>query len=1555
MNMTTHRSRKVPQTGRLRNLLLATTAFVAFSNIAQAQTWEWDGGVSTDWFEAGNWTPAVEPDGASDVFINNSANNSVLLDQGASVSSLHIGSGTGSDGKLNLISYGDINAQGFIGIGTDGGKGTVNATTDYYASFYGDSFNLGINGGIGELVISTLNPGGANVYANGAINIGTGGGNGKLTISGASDVNISGSSLNIGRGAGSTGVVEITASPNSSGLYGQLSSHDDRRVNIGKDGGNGTLKIDFGELPNRHKNMNAPEVAVGDGIGSEGLIHLLGSGKDPSGSSSSFSGFQSTHTFIGMNGGTGHAIIEDIGWAVNGGNHYIQPNSDTPSGIHIGYGAGSVGTVDILSGGKLSSAYYAYYDQSRTNSPAGIIIGEGGTGTVNVSGSNQYASSLLASGKGMIIGTDGGFGEVNVREGAEVASYDIRNYVSSPSEFPVVNEIGVNGGTGILSVIGAGSAGHFGDLKRNMYSEDDPGYGGTTGDLIVGASGNGTLVLSDGGTVNVGVVGVRDSSMGITLVKTIGNGIVYLGRDTGSNGTIVYGSLPGVAPTAVGILNADGIVFGQGSGSITFNHTDTNYQFDKPISGEGAFDVYAGTTWISRDNRVGFTHQRDVYDPNEGTFNIVDETFSDGFSGFTRLRGGTLGLANDGALGTSIIQGLADSTLIYGTDPVSGGGVNILNTMEINDGVELSLQTGAGIGATQAGIISGAGGFRKTGEGTLTLTADNTLTGQVTVAEGVLALSGDGEVSQAARVVTDATFDITNATDGASIRSLAGSGSVTLGAETLTITAADDTFSGVISGSGGLTLTGGTQTLSGDNTLTGEVSIEGGTLALSGNGEVSQAARVVADGTFDITNATDGASIRSLAGNGSVTLGAETLTITAADDTFAGVISGSGGLTLTGGTQTLAGDNTLTGQVTIENSTLALSGAGEVSQAARVVADGTFDISAATDGASIRSLAGGGSVVLGTETLTLTAADDLFSGVISGSGGLNLTGGTETLSGANTYSGETRVSDGILRAGATGTFSPNSVHDILSGGVLDMAGYNQTVAGMSNAGTVLMDGAPGTVLTVAGNYVGNGGSIYMNTTLGSDNSVTDRLVIDGGRASGTTTLMITNILGNGALTTGNGIPVVVATNGGSAADATFIQGTRLAAGAYEYTLHQNGIGASSSDGNWYLRNTREEPIFPPYPGTDPGEPIVPPLVPEPDYREEVPLAASLPPIALEYGYSMLGTMHERTGENYGRVSATPPVYEDRVIIGKDGKRTLVRFPSKQKTEPSQFFNGAWARLIGDRGLRDNNNFQKNGPNYDYTFAGIQAGLDLYGSDSSFDGGTDTAGVYIGYGQINARVKGAYEGRAGSVNMDAYTVGAYWTHRSPIGWYSDAVIQGTWYSTDASSFYGQKLKPDGFGIIASLEGGHTFRMSNSLIIEPQVQIAYQNTSFDSVNDAYGRFSFNDGESLRGRVGIRVANEWNTAGSSDPRMITTWVRANLWHEFLGDTHTTVSDFSGFNGVVIPSSLGGTWGEIGAGISAQVSSQMTLFATGAYNRSLDNKGREAWNGRLGITYRW
>ena len=109
--------------------------------------------------------------------------------------------------------------------------------------------------------------------------------------------------------------------------------------------------------------------------------------------------------------------------------------------------------------------------------------------------------------------------------------------------------------------------------------------------------------------------------------------------------------------------------------------------------------------------------------------------------------------------------------------------------------------------------------------------------------------------------------------------------------------------------------------------------------------------------------------------------------------------------------------NTYTGATTVNGGTL---GAGAIntlpSQTALTVATGaTFDLNNFSQ--SIGSLAGAGSVTLGTATL-ITGDDNTgtdFSGVISGGGSLTKVGtGTLTLTGLNTYDGITAINAGVL-------------------------------------------------------------------------------------------------------------------------------------------------------------------------------------------------------------------------------------------------------------------------------------------------------------------------------------------------------------------------------------------------------------------------------------------------------------------------------------------------------------------------------------------------------------
>jgi outer membrane autotransporter protein len=150
---------------------------------------------------------------------------------------------------------------------------------------------------------------------------------------------------------------------------------------------------------------------------------------------------------------------------------------------------------------------------------------------------------------------------------------------------------------------------------------------------------------------------------------------------------------------------------------------------------------------------------------------------------------------------------------------------------------------------TFGGVISGTGAFAQIGPGTTILTAGNTYTGATTVSAGTLR-AGAANVfgsSSAVTVASGATLNLAGFNQ--SIGSLAGAGSVALGAATLA-TGSDNsstTFSGAISGTGGLTKTGaGALTLSGSSSYSGATAVSAGTLIV--NGSIANSAVTVSSG-----------------------------------------------------------------------------------------------------------------------------------------------------------------------------------------------------------------------------------------------------------------------------------------------------------------------------------------------------------------------------------------------------------------------------------------------------------------------------------------------------------------------------------------------------------------------------------------------------------------------------------------------------------------------------------------------------------------------------------
>jgi outer membrane autotransporter protein len=510
-----------------------------------------------------------------------------------------------------------------------------------------------------------------------------------------------------------------------------------------------------------------------------------------------------------------------------------------------------------------------------------------------------------------------------------------------------------------------------------------------------------------------------------------------------------------------------------------------------------------------------------------------------------------------------------------------------------------------------------------------------------------------------------------------------------------------------------------------------------------------------------------------------------------------------------------------------------------------------------------RSIEGAGSFALGSNQLTV-GSNNLsteVSGVISGAGGslVKVGAGTLTLSGTNTYTGQTTITEGAINL--TGSLlSPVSVEPA---GILGSTGtvFNT----VTNAGTV----APGFqlpetmfgALTVS-NYVGAGGTLALRTFLGADNSPSDRLIINGGTATGSTSILITNVGGPGLQTTANGILVVNAINGATTASGAFTLGNpELRAGAFDYRLFQGGLNGIDPN-DWFLRSIFVEEA--------PPTPMVAPII-----GPELATYGVVQPIARQMGLTTLGTFHERVGDAAADAACLNATLDSVAI-------------TKAPVLQSNCRPAVWGRLFGQQ--IDNHYQALADPRASGQVAGIQTGVDVW-RGSLIPGHNDTAGLYFAYGNGNVGVDGLVTNAAataymlqhtGSLNLNAYSLGGYWTHYGPSGWYIDAVLQGSFYNGNAATQFAN-LSTNGTGFISSLEAGYPISLpwfGPRFVLQPEGQIIWQRVSFDDANDGLGPVALGTTSGASGRLGLR--GKW-TINDPAGRVWQPYVLANVWRDW------------------------------------------------------------------------
>ncbi|EGF2105245.1 fibronectin-binding autotransporter adhesin ShdA [Salmonella enterica] len=1171
--------------------------------------------------------------------------------------------------------------------------------------------------------------------------------------------------------------------------------------------------------------------------------------------------------------------------------------------------ADSLGTGAVANSGVLQ---VGEGELENTLSGSGSLV-KTGTGELTLSGDNSYSGGTTIIGGTLTADHADSLGTGAVANSGvlQVGEGELENTLSGSGSL-------VKTGTGELTLSG-----------DNSYSGGTTIIGGTlTADH---ADSLGTGAVANSGVLQVGEGELENTLSGSgSLVKT-GTGELTLGGDNSYSGdtTIADGTLIAANVNALGSGNIDN------SGTLM-------------LDANGAFELANITTHTGATTALaaGCTLDAGQLTQEDGSTLSID-----------------LGAATDDAVIT------ADSVTLGGTLNVTGiGSVTDSWTPEAytytlidsdsaitSDFDDLTI---AGMNREDVDFLTIDGKVDEADNTHYDLTAslswyadrDNATTD----AHGTFTLSDpDGSFNVAATLTdVDDTLDPGSRWDGKSLTKE--------GAGTLILSGDNDYSGGTTINEGTLVAASTTALGTGlvDNNATlvldvdGEVSAVGGItthsgattqLALGTSLDLGDSALIQQDGsTLNVELNSD--SVQPLITGGSATLGGDlvvsdaSLQARASDAEFQS-------FKLMDMTSDISGDFTsLTMNLTDQPDYLTVTGTINPEDASEYLL---------TEGLSWNATATSATPAHGTFTLgagdsfevTSVLGDKTGNGDWDGKSLTKLGAGKLTLSGANTYTGDTNVQEGTLWLAGDGTIGEvgsqqavNVASDATFGGsngttvngkvtnegTLVFGDSEETGAiftlngDLINMGTMTSGSSsstPGNTLYVDGDYTGNGGSLYLNTVLGDDDSATDKLVITGD-ASGTTDLYI-NGIGDGAQTT-NGIEVVDV--GGVSTSDAFELKNEVNAGLYTYRLYWN-----ESDNDWYLASKAQSDDDDsggddtPSDGGDDGGNVTPP-------------------------------------DDGGDGGDVAPQYRADIgaYMGNQWMARNLQMQTLYDREGSQYRNAdgsVWARFKAGKAESE----------------AVSGNIDMDSNYSQFQLGGDilawgngqqsvTVGVMASY--INADTdstgnRGADGSQfTSSGNVDGYNLGVYATWfadaQTHSGAYVDSWYQYGFYNNSVESGDAGSESYDSTANAVSLETGYRYDIAlsngNTVSLTPQAQVVWQNYSADSVKDNYGtRIDGQDGDSWTTRLGLRVDGKLYKGSRT---VIQPFAEANWLH--------TSDDVSvSFDDATVKQDLPANRAELKVGLQADIDKQWSVRAQVAGQTGSNDFGD--LNGSLNLRYNW
>ena len=1049
------------------------------------------------------------------------------------------------------------------------------------------------------------------------------------------------------------------------------------------------------------------------------------------------------------------------------------------------------------------------------------------------------------------------------------------------------------------------------DYNASISAWTQPGYSNTTSGIVIGS--HATNNLNNTGPVAAGSFAASGGAI-------INSNLVYLGYENNTHGELLITGAGTFWHTEGGVSVGH---YGTGKLSVldgaTLDITPDPYVYAGYGAGSYGEIIIAGTNGMSRSSILAGSRVHLGYE-GDASLTILDggylrATYTS-YAGYSKdstaiLNINGVGQLSDGTYVSSLYEVVYNYQNIgsYGkgyANVTDGGSISVQRTLTVGefagglgvlnvDGVNQPSGIRSTVSAAEGFYIGEYGtGYLNITNGGLVTTGGSSFVNRVDIgafanSKGALNVDGVGgdlnyQSTLSAKVVAVGNIGsgILNITNGGLVTSLT-TFSVAIGADSESYA----TVNGVHAG---------TQ-------IRSKLEMASGYIGQSGKGQltISNGGLATASGQLEIGTAASGVGVVNVVGLDRVSGQTSQAVI---DGSVVVGVYGNGMLNITdGGTVSVATDVTV----------------AEYANSTGVV---NIGIGAQAGALNAAVLTGGA----GNALVNFNHTDDIdFSTQLSGKLTVNKVnvGGT-TLTVVNDYTGTTKVSGGTLRAGLAGAFSANSDHTVTLGGTLDLDGFNQTVLSLNNAGSVKIGGASGATLTVTGDYVGSGGTVYLNTALNGDSSAA--LLVIKGNSTGSSNVHVTNVGGSGAQTAD--VIKIIETNPDASNNGTFtLQGDYthegqqvVVGGAYAYSLHQVGI-VGPTDDDWYLRSKQ--------------------LNGDPRYQAGVPIYEAYPQALL--GMNGLNTLQQRVGNRVWAGNGNNVIAQ--------GADAIQPYAAPQEIGICVEGNGVWGRIEGAHNKIDSR-FSTSDTDYSQNILKMQAGID--GLLNEAENGILIGGVFVQYVHAKTKVKSFFGD--GDISTNGYGLGGTLTWYGNEGFYIDTQAQATWYKSDLSSMLANAnigVDNKGFGYAFSAETGKRFALSPEWSITPQAQLVYSHVKFDDFIGYKGAtVRLDKGVSLQGRLGLALDHEtsWQNANGMTDRAH-VYGLTNLYYEFLKGTKVDVA------GVTFSSEKERLWGGIGLGGSYNWNDdKYSIYGEGSVNASLNNFGNSySVKGNIGFRVKW